>query len=138
MTTDKNKFKKEMEPSQHFMSKNAKIMFDLVDICRYCETEEKAIRQTNRSEAGNFVNLLNQEMEELKNSMRDKEKQCEYCKDYTLEGLPIVSNCDPLFERFSAMIADMGNGGKEIVIITKGNAFGLPINYCPICGRKLR
>ena len=67
-----------------------------------------------------------------------KEKQCEYCKDYTLEGLPIVSNCDPLFERFSAMIADMGNDGKEIVIVTKGKAFGLPINYCPICGRKLK
>lgn len=72
-----------------------------------------------------------------KDNLSKKEKQCEYCKDYTLECLPIVSNCDPLFERFSAMIADMGNGGKEIVIITKGNAFGLPINYCPICGRKL-
>ena len=138
MTTDKNKFKKEMEASQYFMNKNAKSMFDVIDKCEYYETEENAVRQTNRSEAGNFVNLLNQEMEELKNSMRDKEKQCEYCKDYTLEGLPIVSNCDPLFERFNAMIVDMGNGSKEIVIITKGNAFGLPINYCPICGRKLK
>lgn len=138
MATDKNKFKKEMETSQYFMNKNAKSMFDVIDMCEYYKIEEKAVRQTNRNEAGSFVNLLNQEMEELKNSMRDKEKQCEYCKDYTLEGLPIVSNCDPLFERFSAMIADMGNGGKEIVIITKGNAFGLPINYCPICGRKLK
>ena len=66
-----------------------------------------------------------------------RENQCEYCKDYTLESLPIISNCGPLFERFDAQISDMGNGGKEIVITTKGNAFGIPINYCPICGRKL-
>lgn len=67
-----------------------------------------------------------------------KDKECIYCKDYTIEGLPIISNCDPLFERFNALIADMGNGGKEIVVLTNGKAFGLPINYCPICGRKLR
>lgn len=64
-------------------------------------------------------------------------KECIYCKDYTTQDLPVISNCDPLYERFFALIADMGNGGKEIVILTNGKAFGLPINYCPICGRKL-
>ena len=138
MTTDREKFKKEMEASQYFMNKNAKSMFDVIDMCKYYKSEEKAVRQTNsEKEAGSFVNLLNKEMEELTKSMK-KEKQCEYCKDHTLEGLPIISNCDPLFERFDAQISDMGNGGKEIVITTKGNAFGIPINYCPICGRKLK
>ena len=184
MTIDREKFKKEMEASQYFMNKNAKSMFDVIDMCKYYKSEEKAVRQTNsEKEEGSFVKLLNQEMEELTKSMKkvkkryldckyldagmdgmlcskslcttckefngekckdyisknqSKEKRCEYCKDYTLEGLPIISNCDPLFERFDAQISDMGNGGKEIVITTKGNAFGLPINYCPICGRKLK
>ena len=74
MTTDKNKFKKEMEASQYFMNRNAKSMFDVIDMCKYYKTEENAVRQTNKSDEGSFVNLLNKEMEELIKSMKDKEK----------------------------------------------------------------
>ena len=70
--------------------------------------------------------------------MKDREKQCEYCKDLTLTGLPVRSNCDLLMEMFQTLIANDGEGGKEIVISHKGKAFGIQINYCPICGRKLR
>ena len=70
--------------------------------------------------------------------MKDKEKQCQYCKDLTLTELPVRSNCDLLVERFQTLIANDGEGGKEIVVSHKGKAFGIQINYCPICGEKLR
>ena len=74
MTTDREKFKKEMEASQYFMNKNAKSMFDVIDMCKYYKSEEKAVRQTNNErEEGSFVKLLNQEMEELIKSMKNKE-----------------------------------------------------------------
>lgn len=60
---------------------------------------------------------------------------CKYCKNYSTEELPVRTNCDILQERFIPMIADMGNG-KEIVISTKGKSYGLPINFCPICGEQ--
>lgn len=65
-------------------------------------------------------------------------KECIYCKNHTIENLPIISNCDILSERFLTLIADMGNGCKEIVIHHKDKTFGIPISYCPICGRKLK
>ena len=70
--------------------------------------------------------------------IEDKEKQCKYCKDLTLIELPVRSNCDLLMERFQTLIANDGEGGKEIVISHEGKAFGIQINYCRMCGRKLR
>ena len=60
---------------------------------------------------------------------------CRFCKDYSLDSVPVRTNCDMLTERFTALMADMGNG-KEIVIHTKGKAFGIPVNFCPFCGEK--
>lgn len=64
--------------------------------------------------------------------------ECVFCKKHAIENLPIISNCDVLSECFSALIADMGNDCKEIVIVHDAKAFGIPINYCPICGRELK
>ena len=76
MTTDRQKFKKEMEASQYFMNKNAKSMFDVIDRCEYYEKQDNAIRQNNsEKEEGSFVNLLNKEMEELLKNFNSKEKQ---------------------------------------------------------------
>ena len=94
MTTDKHKFKKEIEASQYFMNKNAKSMFDVIDMCEYYQIEENAVRQPNRSEAGNFVNLLNQEIKELKNSMKKENKRYLNCKylDAGLDGMLCSKN----------------------------------------------
>ena len=75
-------------------------------------------------------------MDEQKQIEEMEKKECVFCKKHTIENLPIISNCDVLSERFLALIADMGNDSKEIVIVHGAKAFGIPINYCPICGRK--
>lgn len=59
---------------------------------------------------------------------------CEYCKDRTLAELPMKTNCDT--SRTWALIAQ-GDRRKEIVFVDKGCTYGIEINYCPICGRKL-
>ena len=91
MTTDKHRFKKEMEASQYFMNKNAKSMFDVIDMCKYyCKSEEKAVRQTNSErEEGSFVKLLNQEMEELTKNMKKENKRYLNCKylDAGMDGM---------------------------------------------------
>lgn len=62
---------------------------------------------------------------------------CKYCKDYSLLSLPVRTNCNVLQECFTSLIADMGNGGKELVIHHNGKALGIPLNYCPVCGEKI-
>ena len=59
---------------------------------------------------------------------------CEYCKDRTLVELPMKTNCDT--SRIWALIAQ-GDKQKEIVFVNKDCTYGIEINYCPICGRKL-
>lgn len=59
---------------------------------------------------------------------------CPFCKDRTLEELPIKSNAD--LSRTIAMIAQ-GDQKKEIVLSVKGTAYGVEIDFCPKCGRKL-
>ena len=41
---------------------------------------------------------------------------CKYCKSHSLETLPTRSNCDPLRDLFTCIIANTENGGKEIII----------------------
>lgn len=60
--------------------------------------------------------------------------ECPFCKDRTLEELPIKSNAD--LSRTLAMIAQ-GDQKKEIVLSVKGTAYGIEIDFCPKCGRKL-
>lgn len=60
---------------------------------------------------------------------------CRFCKDRSLENVPIRTNCDIVADRFIALIADMGNG-KEIVIHANGKAYGIPVNFCPFCGQR--
>ena len=59
---------------------------------------------------------------------------CPYCEDWTTKELPIKSNAD--LSRTTALIAQ-GDKKKEIVFHNKGVAYGIEINFCPICGRKL-
>ena len=59
---------------------------------------------------------------------------CEYCKDRTLTELPMKTNCDT--SRIGCLIAQ-GDKKKEIVFWTREGTYGIEINYCPICGRKL-
>lgn len=82
--TMEDKFKKEMEASQYFMNKNAKSMFDVIDRCEYCKSEENAIRQVKD---GAFVDLLNQEQAELKKAMIEEMAKdcCKYCHTMTEE-----------------------------------------------------
>lgn len=63
---------------------------------------------------------------------------CKYCKDYSVESTPVRSNCNPVSELFTSLIADAGNGGKELVVSHKGKAFGIPLNFCPFCGEKIK
>lgn len=63
-------------------------------------------------------------------------EECKYCKDYTLNSLPMRSNAD--LRMVGSLIADDGEGGKEIVIHIDGIAYGILIDFCPMCGRKLR
>ena len=63
--------------------------------------------------------------------------RCEYCSNSAPkinEFLPIKSNAD--ISRVFALIAQ-GDKKQEIVIHNRGIAYGIEINYCPICGRKL-
>lgn len=78
---------------------------------------------------------MNHNSQEMK-KMMDKilESECPYCKERTLEELPIKTNADT--SRTIVMIAQ-GDNKKEIVFHHKGTAFGVEINFCPICGRKL-
>lgn len=78
---------------------------------------------------------MNHNSQEMK-KMMDKilEPECPYCKERTLEELPIKTNADT--SRTIVMIAQ-GDNKKEIVFSHKGASFGVEINFCPICGRKL-
>ena len=61
-----------------------------------------------------------------------RNKFCPYCTKLTLTNLPIVANWDTQW--VTSLIAD-----NEIIICTGpgDGTFGIPINYCPICGKKL-
>ena len=62
---------------------------------------------------------------------------CKYCENILPKlpaELPIKSNAD--LSRTLAIISQ-GDRKKEIVLSVKGTAYGIEIDYCPICGRKL-
>ena len=66
-----------------------------------------------------------------------KDSTCKYCKKYSLNTLPTRTNCSPLYDRFTCIIADVGNGGKEIIVGVAGKTYGIALNYCPVCGSKI-
>ena len=61
--------------------------------------------------------------------------ECKYCADRTVEIIPFRTNVE--YPMFVPMIAFKEDGNKELVISANGEAYGLQINYCPMCGRKL-
>lgn len=63
-------------------------------------------------------------------------EKCKYCKDRSLNELPMRSNAD--MSKVGALIAFDGEGGKEIVFHVNGTAYGIQIDFCPKCGKKLR
>lgn len=78
---------------------------------------------------------MNHNSKEMKKIM-DKilENECPYCKDHSLEDIPIRSNADT---SKTLVIIAQGDNKKEIVFSHKGVAFGVEINFCPICGKNL-
>lgn len=63
-----------------------------------------------------------------------KSRQCEYCSETGNKVLVIKSNCSS--QRKGALIAN-GENSKELIFFVELNTYGIPIKYCPICGRKL-
>lgn len=61
--------------------------------------------------------------------------ECPYCKDRTLTGLPLKTNCDT--SRVGCLIAQ-GDKKKEIVFWSPIGTYGIEINFCPICGAMLK
>lgn len=61
------------------------------------------------------------------------QEECTFCKGFPDE-LSIKSNADT--SRVIGIIAN-GLNGKELVLVVKGTAYGIEIDYCPMCGRKL-
>lgn len=62
-------------------------------------------------------------------------KFCKYCKDFSIEALPYRTNTN---EDLISLIALKEDGNKEIVVhLMEIGAFGIQINYCPMCGRSL-
>jgi hypothetical protein len=61
-------------------------------------------------------------------------KECLFCKNRTLTELPLKTNADT--SRTLALIAQ-GDNKREIVFSIKGVAYGIEIDFCPICGRNL-
>lgn len=59
--------------------------------------------------------------------------ECDFCKRLP-EELPIKSNADT--GRVLAIIAQ-GDNKKELIFSDHTIAYGIEINYCPICGREL-
>lgn len=68
--------------------------------------------------------------------MENKQKPCIYCEDYKVsKGIDLKSNCD--ISRSGAIIVN-GDKGKELVFYNEKGTYGILINYCPMCGRKVR
>ena len=61
---------------------------------------------------------------------------CKYCVgDRIPEDIPILGNVDT---RRSICIIAQGVDKKQIVLNANGKAYGIDIDYCPFCGRKLK
>ena len=61
---------------------------------------------------------------------------CKYCVgDRIPEDIPIQGNVDT---RRSICIIAQGVDKKQIVRNANGQAYGIDIDYCPFCGRKLK
>ena len=60
-------------------------------------------------------------------------EMCTFCKVLP-DDLNIKSNAD--ISRVIGVIAN-GSNGKELVFMVNGTAYGIEIDYCPMCGRKL-
>lgn len=63
------------------------------------------------------------------------ERECPYCKERTLTELPLKTNCDT--SRVGVLIAQ-GDRKKEIVFWSPIGTYGIEINFCPICGAKMK
>lgn len=61
---------------------------------------------------------------------------CKYCVgDIIPEDIPIQGNVDT---RRSICIIAQGVDKKQIVLNANGKCYGINIDYCPFCGRKLK
>ena len=67
-------------------------------------------------------------------SSETKSEGCKFCKNWSVEDIPIKSNAD--LRKVFAMIAQ-GDRKKEIILHVNGAAYGIEIAFCPICGAKL-
>ena len=60
---------------------------------------------------------------------------CRFCDGkYLPDEIPIKGNIDT---RRSVCIIAQGSDKKEIVLNANGKCYGIEINNCPFCGRKL-
>lgn len=68
--------------------------------------------------------------------MEPVKHSCKYCDDYhtIADDIPIRSNCN--LSRCMCLIVQ-GARQKELVMSINGEAYGIEIDYCPKCGRKL-
>ena len=60
---------------------------------------------------------------------------CRYCDEKTIQSTPVRSNCDPVREHFDSLIVNAYQG-MELIITIRNTAYGIPLNFCPFCGRK--
>lgn len=60
---------------------------------------------------------------------------CRFCDGkYLPDEIPILGNIDT---RRSVCIIAQGADKKQIVLNANGKCYGIDIDYCPFCGRKL-
>lgn len=61
---------------------------------------------------------------------------CGFCNGNRLpDDIPIKGNIDT---RRSVCIIAQGSEKKEIILNANGKCYGIEINHCPFCGRKLK
>lgn len=60
---------------------------------------------------------------------------CKYCEIFPPENIPYRTNSNEW--HFIDLIASKEDGDKELIVSCKSEVFGLQINYCPMCGRRL-
>ena len=63
-------------------------------------------------------------------------EKCLYCASAVeRKDFDINSNAD--ISRVVSLLSDMGNG-PEIIFSIKGTAYGVNVEFCPKCGRRLK
>ena len=67
--------------------------------------------------------------------MNTNMEECIYCKERTVQALPMKTN---VTEACADFLIAQGDKKKEIVFWERHlGTFGVEINFCPMCGRKL-